>query len=90
MFRLISLAACAASSLVGMGASFLLGYGCGACAPGGGAGAESRRRACCRTCRAESFAKNGFTARGLNSLSGAMPTRRTMLCHTLVPVSWAL
>ena len=32
MFRLISLAACAASSLVGMGTSFLLGYGCGACA----------------------------------------------------------
>jgi hypothetical protein len=32
MFRLISLAACAASSLMGMGASFLLGYGCGACA----------------------------------------------------------
>ena len=32
MFRLISLAACAASSLVSIGASFLLGYGCGACA----------------------------------------------------------
>ena len=32
MFRLILLTACAASSLVGMGASFLLGYGCGACA----------------------------------------------------------
>ena len=32
MLRLIMLAACAASSLVGMGASFLLGYGCGACA----------------------------------------------------------
>jgi hypothetical protein len=32
MFGLISLAACAASSLVGMGAFFLLGYGCGACA----------------------------------------------------------
>jgi len=32
MFRLILLTACAASSLAGMGASFLLGYGCGACA----------------------------------------------------------
>ena len=32
MFGLIPLAACAASSLVGMGAFFLLGYGCGACA----------------------------------------------------------
>ena len=31
MLRLILLAACAASSLVGMGASFVLGYGCGAC-----------------------------------------------------------
>jgi hypothetical protein len=32
MFRLISLAACAASSLMSTGASFLMGYGCGACA----------------------------------------------------------
>jgi len=32
MFRLILLTASTASSLVGMGASFLLGYGCGACA----------------------------------------------------------
>jgi hypothetical protein len=32
MFRLIMLAVGAATSLVGMGASFLLGYGCGACA----------------------------------------------------------
>ena len=32
MFSLILLTACAASSLVGMGATFLLGYGCGACA----------------------------------------------------------
>jgi hypothetical protein len=31
MFRLVSLAACAASSLLAMGASFALGYGC-ACA----------------------------------------------------------
>ena len=31
MFGLIPLAMCAASSLVGMGAFFLLGYGCGAC-----------------------------------------------------------
>ena len=31
MFGLIPLAVCAASSLVGMGAFFLLGYGCGAC-----------------------------------------------------------
>jgi len=34
MFRLVSLAACAASSLLAMGASFALGYGC-ARAPGG-------------------------------------------------------
>ena len=32
MFKLMAMAACAASSLVGMGASFVLGYGCGACA----------------------------------------------------------
>ena len=32
MFRLILLTASTALSLVGMGASFLLGYGCGACA----------------------------------------------------------
>jgi hypothetical protein len=28
MFRLVSLAACAAASLLAMGASFALGYGC--------------------------------------------------------------
>jgi len=32
MFRLILLTACVASSLVGMGATFRVGYGCGACA----------------------------------------------------------
>jgi hypothetical protein len=49
MFRLVSLAACAASSLLAMGASFALGYGC-ACArreldSPGAEGTRSARRA---------------------------------------------
>ena len=55
------------------------------CAPGDGAGAEGRGRACC----AASFAKNGFTTRGLNLLSGTMPLGGRC-CDTLVPVSWAM
>ena len=54
MFRLILLTACAASSLVGMGATFL-GYGCGACArretepPPKAKGEHAARRASPRT-----------------------------------------
>jgi hypothetical protein len=83
MFRLILLAAYAASSLVGMGASFLLGYRVWClCAPRDGAGAKGRGRACCSA----NFTKNGLTARGLNSLRAAMSARTAMLGDTLVPV----
>ena len=53
MLRMVSLAACAASSLLAMGASFVLGYGC-ACArreakPPSPEGARGARRASPRT-----------------------------------------